>query len=144
MGGEVGGNRKRVDISESRIANELYLDLEAGRKASRNVVLLRPMLHIFYSFLLFYLLRRNDITGQTLSTPRRLQHQRVEFFHNLVLIAIIGSGLYLATIVTSGSNTDTRLISLYLKNAHKGDWGRHCIKKNNCDIHISQLYHLQL
>lgn len=129
------GNRKRVDISESHIAKELYLDLEAGRKASRNVVLLRPMLRIFYSFsFLSYLLGRNDITGQTLSPPRRLQHQCVEFFHNLVLIAGIGSGLYFATIVTSGSNADTRLISLYLqtlKNAHEGDWCRQaCVRKN--------------
>lgn len=48
----------------------------------------------------------------------------VEFFHNLVLIAVTDSGLYLATIVTSSSNADTRLLSLYLKtlkNAHKDD-----------------------
>jgi len=53
---------------------------------------------LLISFFLFYLFRRNDITGQTLSPPRRLQHQCVEFFHNLVLIAVIGSGLYLTTI----------------------------------------------
>lgn len=88
---------------------------------------------LFISF--FYLLRRNDITGQTLSPPRRLQHQCVEFFHNLVLIAVISSGLYLTT---SSSNAVTRLISLYLK-----PWKMHTraidaskVIKKKCDIHI--------
>lgn len=131
----VGMDRKQMDISESRVAKELYLDLEAGRKASRNVVLFWPMLRIFYLF--FFCLitpEKRHYRPNSLSPPRRLQHQRVEFFHNLVLIIVIDSGLYLATIVSS-SNADTRLLSLYLKtlkNAHEDDWYRQdCVRKNS-------------
>lgn len=141
----MGGNWKQMDISELHIAKELYLDLEAGRKASRNVVLLRPMLRIFYSHIFFlFTPEKRHYRPNSLSASTPPTSTCVEFFHNLVLIAVIDSGLYLATIVTSSSNADTRLLSLYLKtlkkNAHKDDWCRQgCVRKNMISISYSYI-----
>lgn len=69
-------------FTESRIAKELYLDLEAGRRASRNVVVRSTTLfvlcyscHFFFFFFHFSRFTFPDCTlkkttGQTLSPPR--------------------------------------------------------------------------
>lgn len=140
-----------MDISELRIAKELYLDLEAGRKASRNVVLLRPMLRIFYSYFFFlFTPEKRHYRPNSLSASTPPTSTCVEFFHNLVLIAVIDSGLYWATIVTSSSNADTRPLSLYLKTLKKKKMHTRTIDADKAalekkyGIHIIQLYYIQL
>lgn len=114
---EMGGNRKqRWTPQNHALPRNSTWTWKQVERLRENVVLLRPTLRVLFSIHLSFSIYSgvNDITGQTLSPPRRLQHLYVEFFHNLVLIAVTDSGLYLATIVTSSSNADTRLLSLHL------------------------------
>lgn len=108
----IGSGWIDISMTESRIAKELYLDLEAGRGASRNVVV-RSTTWFVLCVLFFYF---SDLYSEETELQAKLslrldhhhlQHQCVEFFQPYSNHHCRQRFLLVATTIISCSNADT-------------------------------------